>query len=129
MGCVPANDFFVDAHDLGRSGPYLYAGEYFVETHDLAPPPDAVVPRGFVVLEQILMDHLVQQNTVIGDELLVNARNIDGDSAPFAIRVIRAERKTAPERQRIGDNQGHRLEAAAKIAIVVESPHMRGSCA
>jgi hypothetical protein len=67
--------------------------------------------------EQVLVQHLVQQGAVVGDEVATAGRQVerDGSAASIMPWIVRALSDAAPEGQRLRDDARDRPESAVEV--------------
>src|SRR5262245_4656249 len=107
--------------------PYLLARDQFGKPHDLAAPTLAVVAGRLAALKQQLMNHLMEQGVVVGEQQPVILGHIECDGAVSAVGAgVRAERQALAEWLRVGDDHRHRPQPAAKIDLVEFHPALDG---
>src|SRR5262249_22992612 len=89
MWCVHAHGFAILAHDLGWTGPYCFAADELRQAHDLTPPGLTCMGGVFTALEQVLMQHLVQQGVVVGQEEAAVRGQVESDGSATACQAVR----------------------------------------
>src|SRR5262249_47468029 len=89
MGRVHSDDRAVATHGLGSTSPDLAASDCFRQPHDFTTPGLASVLGILATLVQVLMQHLMQQGAVVGNEHIVLRWHVERDGSTAGVWIVR----------------------------------------